>query len=98
MSAADLLDKYCNAKLLTIDSINSNLHQLQLKMKVQSKIFNKQDGTSTLSHTMQSLECHQLPSSTISTDEIPAASSPGIPEMLKSQDYHNQTQDPSYHQ
>ncbi|KAL6562890.1 hypothetical protein OROHE_005477 [Orobanche hederae] len=120
MSAAYFLDKYYNAMLLTIDSINSNLHQLQLKMKVQYKVFNKKDGTSTLSHTMQSLECHQLPSSTISTDEIPAASlrgvvllifsfeaysfipyyisHPQIPEMLKSQDYHNQTQDPLYHQ
>ncbi|KAL6572564.1 hypothetical protein OROMI_013522 [Orobanche minor] len=63
------------ARLLTIDSINSNLHQMQLKMKVQSRVFKKQDGTRTLSHTMQSLECIQLPSSTISADEIPAASS-----------------------
>ncbi|KAL6580863.1 hypothetical protein OROMI_006786 [Orobanche minor] len=42
-------------------------------MKVQSKVFNKQDGTSTLSHTMQSLECHQLPSSTISTNQLPSS-------------------------
>ncbi|KAL6580894.1 hypothetical protein OROMI_006817 [Orobanche minor] len=73
MSAADFLDKYCNAMLPTLDSINSNLQQLQLKMKVHSKVFNKQDGTSILSHTIQSVECHQLPSSTINTDEIPAA-------------------------
>ncbi|KAL6556975.1 Replication factor A protein 1 [Orobanche hederae] len=108
MLGTDFLDKYSNARLLTIDSINSNLHQLQLKMKVHSKNFNKQDGTSTLSHTVQSLECHQLPPSTIntnqlpcspiSTHDIPAASSPGMQEMLKSQNYHNQTQDLSYHQ
>ncbi|KAL6556940.1 hypothetical protein OROHE_006816 [Orobanche hederae] len=73
MPAADFLDKYSKARLLTIDSINSNLHQLELKMKVQSKFFNKQDGTSTLSHTMQSLECHQLPSSTISTNQLPSS-------------------------
>ncbi|KAL6503037.1 hypothetical protein OROHE_023939 [Orobanche hederae] len=78
MSAADFLDKYCNAKLPTLDSINSNLQQLQLKMKVHSKVFNKQDGTSILSHTIQSVECHQLPSSTINTDEIPAALPPDI--------------------
>ncbi|KAL6550316.1 hypothetical protein OROMI_020804 [Orobanche minor] len=91
MPAVDFLDKYSKARLLTIDSINSNLHQLELKMKVQSKFFNKQDGTSTLSHTMQSLECHQLPSSTISTnqlpsstistDDIPGASSAGKADM-----------------
>ncbi|KAL6582846.1 hypothetical protein OROMI_004924 [Orobanche minor] len=73
MPAADFLDIYSKARLLTIDSINSNLHQLELKMKVQSKVFNKQDGTSTLSHTMQSLECHQLPSSTISTNQLPSS-------------------------
>ncbi|KAL6585858.1 hypothetical protein OROMI_002502 [Orobanche minor] len=76
MSAADFLDKSCNARLPTLDSINSNLQQLQLKMKVHSKVFNKQDGTSILSHTIQSMECHQLPSSTINTDEIPAALPP----------------------
>ncbi|KAL6561352.1 hypothetical protein OROMI_016953 [Orobanche minor] len=32
MSAADFLDKYCNAMLPTLDSINSNLQQFQLKM------------------------------------------------------------------
>ncbi|KAL6570283.1 hypothetical protein OROMI_014797 [Orobanche minor] len=78
MSAADFLDKYCNAMLPTLDSINSNLQQLQLKMKVHSKVFNKQDGTSILSHTIQSVECHQLPSSTINTDEIPADLPPDI--------------------
>ncbi|KAL6564625.1 hypothetical protein OROMI_016075 [Orobanche minor] len=78
MSAADFLDKYCNAMLPTLDSINSNLQQLQLKMKVHSKVFNKQDGTSILSHTIQSVECHQLPSSTINADEIPAALPPDI--------------------
>ncbi|KAL6550511.1 hypothetical protein OROMI_020999 [Orobanche minor] len=40
---------------LMLDSINSNLHQLQLKMKIQSKVFNKEDGTTTMSHTMQTL-------------------------------------------
>ncbi|KAL6578657.1 hypothetical protein OROMI_008873 [Orobanche minor] len=78
MSAADFLDKYCNARLPTLDSINSNLQQLELKMKVYSKVFNKHDGTSILSHTIQSVECHQLPSSTINTDEIPAALPPDI--------------------
>ncbi|KAL6556932.1 hypothetical protein OROHE_006808 [Orobanche hederae] len=78
MSVADFLDKYCNAMLPTLDSINSILQQLQLKMKVHSKVFNKQDGTSILSHTIQSVECHQLPSSTINTDEIPAALPPDI--------------------
>ncbi|KAL6569143.1 hypothetical protein OROHE_003424 [Orobanche hederae] len=47
-------------------------------MKVHSKVFNKQDGTSILSHTIQSVECHQLPSSTINIDEIPAALPPDI--------------------
>ncbi|KAL6581223.1 hypothetical protein OROMI_007146 [Orobanche minor] len=31
------------------------------------------DGTSTLSHTVQSLECHQLPSSIISTNQLPSS-------------------------
>ncbi|KAL6513006.1 hypothetical protein OROHE_019796 [Orobanche hederae] len=39
-------------------------------MKIQSKVFNKQDGTTTLSHTMQTLECNQLPSSTSPNNEI----------------------------
>ncbi|KAL6569116.1 hypothetical protein OROHE_003397 [Orobanche hederae] len=78
MSAADFLDKYCNATFPTLDSINSNLQQLQLKMKVHSKVFNKQDGTSILSHTIQSVECHQLPSSTINADEINTALPPDI--------------------
>ncbi|KAL6558424.1 hypothetical protein OROMI_018774 [Orobanche minor] len=78
MSAAEFLDKYCNAMLPTLDSINSDLQQLQLKMKIHSKVFNKQDGTSILSHTIQSVECHQPPSSTINTDEIPVALPPDI--------------------
>ncbi|KAL6565052.1 hypothetical protein OROMI_016502 [Orobanche minor] len=73
MSADALLDKYCTASLPTIDSINANLQQLQLKMKVHSKVFNKQDGTGKLSHTIQSVECRQLSSSNIDTDEPPAA-------------------------
>ncbi|KAL6584518.1 hypothetical protein OROMI_003807 [Orobanche minor] len=73
MSADAFLDKYCTASLPTIDSINANLQQLQLKMKVHSKVFNKQDGTGILSHTIQSVECRQLSSSNIDTDEPPAA-------------------------
>ncbi|KAL6579129.1 hypothetical protein OROMI_009345 [Orobanche minor] len=61
------------ALLPTIDSINANLQQLQLKMKVHSKVFNKEDGTGILSHTIQSVECRQLSSSNIDTDEPPAA-------------------------
>ncbi|KAL6575286.1 hypothetical protein OROMI_012571 [Orobanche minor] len=76
MSAAEFLDKYCNAMLPTLDSINSDLQQLQFKMRVHSKVFNKQDGTGILSHTIQSVECHQPPSSTIDNDEIPAALPP----------------------
>ncbi|KAL6580995.1 hypothetical protein OROMI_006918 [Orobanche minor] len=76
MSAAEFLDKYYNAMLPTLDSINSDLQQLQFKMRVHSKVFNKQDGTSILSHTIQSVECHQPPSSTINNDEIPAALPP----------------------
>ncbi|KAL6547968.1 hypothetical protein OROHE_009673 [Orobanche hederae] len=74
MSASDFINKYSNARLLTIDSITSNLHLPQLKMKVHYKFFNKQDGTSMLSHTVQSLECHQLPSSIISTSQLPSSS------------------------
>ncbi|KAL6536703.1 hypothetical protein OROMI_026284 [Orobanche minor] len=62
MSANDFLTQYCNNEPLILDSINSNLHQMKLKMKIQSKVFNKQDGTTTMSHTMQTLECHQLAS------------------------------------
>ncbi|KAL6588243.1 hypothetical protein OROMI_001221 [Orobanche minor] len=76
MSAAEFLDKYCNATLPTLDSINSDLQQLQFKMRIHSKVFNKQDGTSILSHTIQSVECHQPPSSTINNDDIPAALPP----------------------
>ncbi|KAL6584945.1 hypothetical protein OROMI_004234 [Orobanche minor] len=95
MPASDFLHKYSNARLLTIDSIISNLHHLQLEMKVHSKIFNKQDGTGILTHTVHSLECHQLPSSTITTNQpssppistcnIPTASSAGekIAEILE---------------
>ncbi|KAL6578972.1 hypothetical protein OROMI_009188 [Orobanche minor] len=82
MSAAEFLDKYCNAMLPTLDSINSDLQQLQFKMRVHSKVFNKQDGTSILSHTLQSVECHQPPSSTINNDEIPAALPPVLPFLL----------------
>ncbi|KAL6550544.1 hypothetical protein OROMI_021032 [Orobanche minor] len=76
MSAAEFLDKYCNAMLPTLESINSDLEQLQFKMRVHSKVFTKQDGTGILSHTIQSVECHQPPSSTINNDEIPAALPP----------------------
>ncbi|KAL6588059.1 hypothetical protein OROMI_001037 [Orobanche minor] len=44
-------------KSLIFDSINSILHQMQLKMKIQYKLFYRQDGTTTLSHTIQILEC-----------------------------------------
>ncbi|KAL6572949.1 hypothetical protein OROHE_002425 [Orobanche hederae] len=73
MPASDFLHKYSNARLLTIDSITSNLHHLELKMKVHSKFFNKQDGTSTLTHTVHSLECHQQPSSIITTNQPPSS-------------------------
>ncbi|KAL6584238.1 hypothetical protein OROMI_003527 [Orobanche minor] len=43
-------------------------------MKIQSKVFNKQDGTTTMSHTMQTLECHQLAST---------ASPPGLTNELE---------------
>ncbi|KAL6585886.1 hypothetical protein OROMI_002530 [Orobanche minor] len=62
MSANNFLTQFCNNEPLILDSINSNLRQMKLKMKIQSKVFNKQDGTTTMSHTMQTLECHQLPS------------------------------------
>ncbi|KAL6536711.1 hypothetical protein OROMI_026292 [Orobanche minor] len=62
MYANDFLTQYCNNEPLILDSINSNLRQMKLKMKIQSKVFNKQDGTTTMSHTMQTLECHQLAS------------------------------------
>ncbi|KAL6549265.1 hypothetical protein OROHE_009110 [Orobanche hederae] len=62
MSANDFLTQSCNNEPLILDSINSNLRQMKLKMKIQSKVFNKQDGTTTMSHTMQTLECHQLAS------------------------------------
>ncbi|KAL6565101.1 hypothetical protein OROMI_016551 [Orobanche minor] len=62
VSANDFLTQFCNNEPLILDSINSNLRQMKLKMKIQSKVFNKQDGTTTMSHTMQTLECHQLPS------------------------------------
>ncbi|KAL6526733.1 hypothetical protein OROGR_015823 [Orobanche gracilis] len=52
MSAPEFLDKYCNDDSLIFDSINSMLHQMQLKTKIQSKVFYRQDGTTTLSHTM----------------------------------------------
>ncbi|KAL6526738.1 hypothetical protein OROGR_015828 [Orobanche gracilis] len=63
MSAPEFLAKYCNDDSLIFDSINSMLHQMQLKTKIQSKVFYRQDGTTTLSHTMQTLECLQLTSS-----------------------------------
>ncbi|KAL6536721.1 hypothetical protein OROMI_026302 [Orobanche minor] len=62
MSANNFLTQYCNNEPIILDSINSNLRQMKLKMKIQSKVFNKQDGTTTMSHTMQTLECHQLAS------------------------------------
>ncbi|KAL6579092.1 hypothetical protein OROMI_009308 [Orobanche minor] len=74
MSANDFLTQYCNNEPLILDSINSNLRQMKLKMKIQSKVFNKQDGTTTMSHTMQTLECHQLPS---------AASTAGVANVLE---------------
>ncbi|KAL6578859.1 hypothetical protein OROMI_009075 [Orobanche minor] len=66
MSAPDFLTKYCNDESLIISSINSNLQQTQLKLKIHSKVFFRQDGTTTLSHTIQSLECLQLTSSDVS--------------------------------
>ncbi|KAL6571353.1 hypothetical protein OROHE_002996 [Orobanche hederae] len=63
MSAPEFLNKYCNDESLIFSSINSILHQMQLKMKIHSKVFYRQDGTTTLSHTMQTLECLQLTSS-----------------------------------
>ncbi|KAL6588186.1 hypothetical protein OROMI_001164 [Orobanche minor] len=45
MSANDFLTQYCNNEPLILDSINSNLRQMKLKMKIQSKVFNKQDAS-----------------------------------------------------
>ncbi|KAL6506263.1 hypothetical protein OROGR_024444 [Orobanche gracilis] len=76
MSATDFLQKYGNGESLIIDSVNSNLRQLQLKMKIHSRVFNKQDGSTVLSHTMQALECQQLPSPILAPDETPTISPP----------------------
>ncbi|KAL6566806.1 hypothetical protein OROMI_015210 [Orobanche minor] len=82
MSAPDFLTKYCNDESLIISSINSILQQMQLKLKIHSKVFYRQDGTTTLSHTMQSLECLQLTSSVYFLEypahvpEISASSNP----------------------
>ncbi|KAL6570371.1 hypothetical protein OROMI_014885 [Orobanche minor] len=75
--ASDFLTKYCNDESLIISSINSILQQMQLKLKIHSKVFYRQDGTTTLSHTMQSLECLQLTSSDPAhVPEISASSNP----------------------
>ncbi|KAL6570232.1 hypothetical protein OROMI_014746 [Orobanche minor] len=77
MSAPDFLTKYCNDESLIISSINSILQQTQLKLKIHSKVFFRQDGTTTLSHTIQSLECLQLTSSDPAhVPEISASSNP----------------------
>ncbi|KAL6584447.1 hypothetical protein OROMI_003736 [Orobanche minor] len=47
MSANDFITQYCNNEPLILDSINSNLRQMKLKMKIQSKVFNKQDASPT---------------------------------------------------
>ncbi|KAL6536478.1 hypothetical protein OROGR_013050 [Orobanche gracilis] len=78
MSAPEFLDKYCNDDSLIFDSINSMLHQIQLKTKIQSKVFYRQDGTTTLSHTMQTLECLQLTSS--DPTQLPETSTSSKPE------------------
>ncbi|KAL6565354.1 hypothetical protein OROGR_002305 [Orobanche gracilis] len=78
MSAPEFLDKYCNDDSLIFDSINSMLHQMQLKTKIQSKVFYRQDGTTTLSHTMQTLECLQLTSS--DPTQLPEISTSSKPE------------------
>ncbi|KAL6582272.1 hypothetical protein OROMI_006286 [Orobanche minor] len=90
MSAPEFLNKYCNDESLIFDSINSILHQMQLKMKIQSKVFYRQDGTTTLSHTMQTLECLQLTfsgsshgillSSSADPAHVPEVSAPSKPE------------------
>ncbi|KAL6536683.1 hypothetical protein OROMI_026264 [Orobanche minor] len=72
MSAPDFLNKYCNDESLIISSINSILQQMQLKLKIHSKVFYRQDGTTTLSHTMQSLECLQLTSPVYFLEVYPA--------------------------
>ncbi|KAL6541173.1 hypothetical protein OROMI_025056 [Orobanche minor] len=74
MSANDFLTQFCSNEALILDSIKSNLRQMKLKMKIQSKVFNKQDGTTTMSHTIQTLECHQL---------LSTASPPGLPNELE---------------
>ncbi|KAL6588159.1 hypothetical protein OROMI_001137 [Orobanche minor] len=80
MSAPDFLTKYCNDESLIISSINSNLQQTQLKLKIHSKVFFRQDGTTTLSHTIQSLECLQLTSSGLYPAHVPEISASSNPE------------------
>ncbi|KAL6558233.1 hypothetical protein OROMI_018583 [Orobanche minor] len=41
-------------------SFKSRLEQMLLKIEIQSKIFNKQDGTAILSYTIHSLECQNI--------------------------------------
>ncbi|KAL6552073.1 hypothetical protein OROGR_008227 [Orobanche gracilis] len=53
MSAPEFLHKYCNDESLIFDSVNSMLHQIQLKTKIQSKVFFRQDGTTTLCYPTQ---------------------------------------------
>ncbi|KAL6534944.1 hypothetical protein OROGR_013619 [Orobanche gracilis] len=87
MSAPDFLNKYCNDDSLIFESINSMLHQMQLKTKIQSKFFYRQDGTTTLSHTMQTLECLQLTSPGFSgyPTQMPEISTSSTPETASVQ-------------
>ncbi|KAL6558234.1 hypothetical protein OROMI_018584 [Orobanche minor] len=76
-------------------SFKSRLEQMLLKIEIQSKIFNKQDGTAILSYTIHSLECQNITPLPAPANESPVPPSPSGTTYLTTNNINNSIENPT---
>ncbi|KAL6536810.1 hypothetical protein OROHE_012394 [Orobanche hederae] len=67
-----------------------------LKIEIQSKIFNKQDGSAILSYTIHSLECQNITPLPAPANESPVPPSSSGTMYLTTNNINNSIENPNY--
>ncbi|KAL6529907.1 hypothetical protein OROMI_028552 [Orobanche minor] len=93
ISAYNLWQKDPDELSSVLASFKSHLEQILLKVDIQSKIFNKQDGTAILSYTIHSLECQDITPLAAPITESPIPPSSLVATDLTPNDLSNSTED-----
>ncbi|KAL6585007.1 hypothetical protein OROMI_004296 [Orobanche minor] len=93
ISAYNLWQKDPDDLFSVLASFKSRLEQILLKVDIQSKIFNKQDGTAILSYTIHSLECQDITPLPAPITKSPVPPSSPVATDLTTDDLSNSTED-----